>query len=113
MYKRFKPNFTNITNPDEKIKSIHLCKREPFFGYDDNYSFWININETAGIQLLKEIIDSRNDNNINDYIVLSLKDNSIVVRKLFQNVDDKNIINMLRKCLIVNSHLFGNLNFCK
>ena len=69
---------------------------------------WINIANIEGIYLLKEIIDYKVS-----FTILILLDKDIIVRELFQKIHDKNIVEKLKKCIIVSGDLYNPKLFQK
>ena len=101
--KKLKLDFTNINPNLEKfdhLDVIYLSRKN----IDYTSGYWININVEEGVNLLKKLVERQS---IGTILVLMQKD--IVVRELFQSLPKRDIIDSLKKCLIIDYENYNTL----
>ena len=106
MYKRFKPNYTNIFTNFDQRDILYLYKGNMGFENNDKLK-WINVDVNEGIYLLQKIIDCRG----NKETLLLLMHKDIVIRDLLKSIKEKNIVEKLRNCLIIPFTLYNEKYF--
>lgn len=103
--KRLRLDFTNIDPNLEKIDILDIiCLSKGNIYNSDKY--WININVEEGSTLLKRIIECRGRETI---LLLMHKD--IVVRELLKSRPRHDIVQLLRKCLIIDHEMYNEKFF--
>lgn len=100
MYKRFKPDYTNVCDHLDILDTVHLYKKK----INSENCKWIDVSAKEGIYLLQKIINSRPPHKP---IMLILNDNGIVVSDLFKSINEKSIVDKLKHCLIIESKFYN------